>query len=1026
MDSVVVWPGGLAVFVSLENYATLLIDFLVVLQLILANNPRSPPAHHFPHQVFCNLIIDLFKIGLCSFLEDVRFHVQTTLNNNAKVLLKVFNVGAQHGEKNVSRVKSAFTTSAEAPAALWVMPKDHKVIQAGKPMASRAVVSITNTIVARASKLVTNTVKYMADLKRGTCEVKSSENMKAAIDDVNKTYRERAKKEAIPGLYNDDDDEEAPTILHDSEQDAVGPIVAEKINNIDPNIAEVGDVVIKRETDYDGPPVLYSEDSEDLAAKFIIPTIILTPPHSEDSTVGPIIQELLGHNSSTGYGKDIATEAAPIEAQPKKSRKMNFAQKYINEKGKKVVISKDVEKLYPSITTERAGELVYNEVQITSMSFNNINYKWALRYISKSAKSQKEVEDWGFAQWCPVRTKKQGVRPGMTGDSDSDDKWTEGVIPDNEVDKRKILGKVLEIYVKLIFQSNVYTVKGEVKVQTDGAPIGLDLSGEIGRLETAESDIAIAKLCEANHILLDVDGRYVDDDNNVLSAIPYGYRWSEGRVQFNVDWVAEDSKLPEDKHTANVLVDLANSIRPAIQYTADVGSTYTNGRVPILDMAMKVIEATFTEDGITFTCPQVSYNFFKKGMARKTIMKSSSAMPERIKRETLVNELLRRLLNTTQNLPDARKESVEVTNQYMITMKISGYNQKIRRETVISAFKGLKEKLHQSNEDGKRLHRHKEEGARERHMSKIRLKSNWFNKKKKGSIPSQPTPSVDQNMQQTNQVPGPSFSLSQQRRRGKRSQKPLPNPPLKKQDNRRVESVIFIPHTANSSLRKKLQESDDEMTRVLGMGRAKFIEEAGMKLSSMLVVKDPWFQLNGGCGRRTCYPCISSKGKGLSCRSESICYQIVCKLCQKNDEKKTIYIGETSRSGYERILEHMTMFKLKKEGDPEKNQQNSVFWGHSRDSHQGTMKTYDWEIKLVSSHKSALNRQVTEATRISREKKADLFNSKQEFGSNNLAEIELKYGNKWVNSQGGSRKRKRRDEDEDEGSTNPLEPDTLI
>ena len=66
---------ALAVFVSLENYATLLIDFLVVLQLILAKNPRSPPAHHFPNQVFCNLIIALFKIGLCSFLEHVRFHV---------------------------------------------------------------------------------------------------------------------------------------------------------------------------------------------------------------------------------------------------------------------------------------------------------------------------------------------------------------------------------------------------------------------------------------------------------------------------------------------------------------------------------------------------------------------------------------------------------------------------------------------------------------------------------------------------------------------------------------------------------------------------------------------------------------------------------------------------------------------------------------------------------------------------------------------------------------------------------------
>ena len=128
-------------------------------------------------------------------------------------------------------------------------------------------------------------------------------------------------------------------------------------------------------------------------------------------------------------------------------------------------------------------------------------------------------------------------------------------------------------------------------------------------------------------------------------------------------------------------------------------------------------------------------------------------------------------------------------------------------------------------------------------MSKISLKSNWFNKKKKGSIPSQSTPSVDQNVHQAKQNPGPSLSLSQKRRKGKRSQKPLPNPPMKKQDNRRVESVIFIPHTANSSLRRCLQETDDEMTRVLGMGRTKFIEEAGVKLSSQLVVKNPFATL---------------------------------------------------------------------------------------------------------------------------------------------------------------------------------------
>ena len=82
-------------------------------------------------------------------------------------------------------------------------------------------------------------------------------------------------------------------------------------------------------------------------------------------------------------------------------------------------------------------------------------------------------------------------------------------------------------------------------------------------------------------------------------------------------------------------------------------------------------------------------------------MMSTSAMPEKTKRETLVNELLRRLLNTTQYLPTARSESIKVTNMYMITMKISGYSHKIRRETVISSFKGLKEKLGQRNEKGR-------------------------------------------------------------------------------------------------------------------------------------------------------------------------------------------------------------------------------------------------------------------------------------------------------------------------------------
>merc|ERR1712030_132382 len=86
--------------------------------------------------------------------------------------------------------------------------------------------------------------------------------------------------------------------------------------------------------------------------------------------------------------------------------------------------SKDVEKLYPSIKKDRAGQLVREEVMRTKMTFANVDYSMALRFISKSATSQEEVNAWGFGKWCPRRTKTKGTRPGMTGASTEDDKWT--------------------------------------------------------------------------------------------------------------------------------------------------------------------------------------------------------------------------------------------------------------------------------------------------------------------------------------------------------------------------------------------------------------------------------------------------------------------------------------------------------------------------------------------------------------------------------------------------------------------------
>ena len=157
-----------------------------------------------------------------------------------------------------------------------------------------------------------------------------------------------------------------------------------------------------------------------------------------------------------------------------------------------------------------------------------------------------------------------------------------------------------------------------------------------------------------------------------MGAIPYGYRWHQGKVQYNKDWVEEDSKLPADLHTCNILTDLANSINNSIQFTGDVPSNYSSKRVPMLDMQMKIIYLTSPEDPATntpeYTYPQISYTFFKKTMARKSIMQNNSAMPEGIKRETITNEALRRLSNITQGHPDTRANTVTALNEYMLSL----------------------------------------------------------------------------------------------------------------------------------------------------------------------------------------------------------------------------------------------------------------------------------------------------------------------------------------------------------------------
>ena len=87
---------------------------------------------------------------------------------------------------------------------------------------------------------------------------------------------------------------------------------------------------------------------------------------------------------------------------------------------------------------------------------------------------------------------------------------------------------------------------------------------------------------------------------------------------------------------------------------------------------------------------------------------------------------------------------------------------------------------------------------------------------------------------------------------------------------------------------------------------------------------------------------------------------------------KTYTYRETSGDAYTRGAEHQRSLKKK--------EKESVLHKHVLEKHRGRAPTF--RMNVTSSHKTALDRQTTEAIRIAGTCGDKLVNSKQEFGHN--------------------------------------------
>ena len=263
----------------------------------------------------------------------------------------------------------------------------------------------------------------------------------------------------------------------------------------------------------------------------------------------------------------------------------------------------------------------------------------------------------------------------------------------------------------------------------------------------------------------------------------------------------------------------------------DIPSKHEDKKIPILDMKVWI-----DERGL------VVYEHFEKPAANRQVIHASSAQSAACKRSVHVNEVVRRILNTSSRL-EWSSYTAHALSDYFARMKVAGYNEKYRKRTLQQGLRIFDKMLEDARDGVRPVHRPKNWQPIERRRKKRDKKQSWATKN--GCV-----------------------------------------------------APIIIPSTPNSELLHMLREVAEAEAEP-GV-KFNIIEKGGMTVKRMVQKSNP--TATGGCVGGDCLACKAGRGKGGACRKSNVVYEIACNQCP--EDRPSVYIGETARNLYTRGREH--------------------------------------------------------------------------------------------------------------------------
>ena len=702
-----------------------------------------------------------------------------------------------------------------------------------------------------------------------------------------------------------------------------------------------------------------------------------TIPHQLEATVAT-------GTDSEGLGNEDHTSKTTIPPKVKATVPTEIDEEILS------LVGSDVIALFPSITADNTGKIIREQIIRSEIKLEGFDTEKARAYIVINKDEITNIED--LENILPIRKSNHGTSPTMasiTSKWNPTDQWVfPPKIPTQE-QERKIAAVVAEIALKALFNNFTYKFGGKNYHQQSGGPIGVRATMAASNLVMEDWAVKYENILVASGIVVKLMAGYVDDGRQVTSVLRKGMRYTKETNKFEHNEEAEqEDVLMENKGETNnqrmarVCIDAMNSVNTDLQFTSESQEDFNHERLPTLDFELWLNEEM-----------ELCHSYYQKPTKTPYVLMERSGMAYHQKFQILSNELCRRLSNIQIGAVE-HQEILQKIEQFIGELNNSGYSRKQAREIVCSGVRGWQARIKKRKRKNISFYRLAESTVNERLQKELTERECWY--KNEDNENEEGSPNKKMKMDPLHKITRTRKSFNPNRKNKIKTNKT------------QVKSVMFVPHTRKSELANILREKEEKLVEVTG-NKVKIVERAGNKLENILAGKDPW--KGKDCERKNCFICntkvLTGKDLNKDCTKKNIIYEIRCLTCEKielekienleeaSDEqkiemkkkvRKVKYVGESSRSGYDRGYEHLDKLATL-------NSDSHMLKHMVEDHYLEDFEKVKWGMFITRFMRTAFERQIEEAVTITREaENNEILNSRAEWNQCALPRLTTRMG----------------------------------